>query len=312
MILKRNFDPRKVATYVWRELVLALLLSTGVYVLHVTLGLQQVTVPFGLLSLLGAALAIFLAFRNNTSFARWGEAAQLWYGIVNQCRILARLIVTFVDSHAHTPQYRAEAAEAFKREMAYRLMAWAHALRLQLRSIPEWDELRPFLSTAEFDSVRQAQNKPNTLMRLMGQHIYAGMASGILQGFDSFQMEGALAQLSNLQAGCERLKAIPVPRQYDYFTRLFVVTFIVLTPFGLVRPLVAENVAPLLIPLSVLLAFVFTILERTGEVNEAPFENRITDVPLSAICRTIERDVRELLGETALPPVWQPRDGYLW
>ena len=34
-----------------------------------------------------------------------------------------------------------------------------------------------------------------------------------------------------------------------------------------------------------------------GEVNEDPFEGRITDVPLTAICNTIERDLRELLGE---------------
>jgi putative membrane protein len=312
MILKRNFDPRKVVTYVWRELILALVLSTGVYVLHVTLGISQVAVPFGLLSVLGAALAIFLAFRNNTSFTRWGEAAQLWSNIISQCRILARLIITFVDAHKHTPQYQAETAEAFKKEMVYRLMAWPNALRLQLRGIPEWDELRPFLSAADYAIVTIAQNKPSAILLLMGRHIYAGMATGILQGFDSFQMEAALAQLSALQAACERLKTIPVPRQYDYFTRLFVHIFIVLTPLGLVRPVVSENVAPLLIPLSVLVAFVFTVLERTGEVNEAPFENRITDVPMSAMCRTIERDVRELLGEKDLPPALKPKDGYLY
>ncbi|GAB4578006.1 MAG: bestrophin family ion channel [Anaerolineales bacterium] len=312
MILKRNFDPRKVATYVWRELTLALVLSVGVYVSHVTLGISQMTIPFGILSLLGAALAIFLAFRNNTSFTRWGEAAQLWASIINQCRILARIIITFVNAHQHTPQYKAAAADAFKREMAYRLMAWPNALRLQLRGIPEWDELRPFLSASDYETVSAAHNKPNVILLLMGRQIYDGMATGILQGFDSFQMEGALAQLSSLQAACERLKTIPVPRQYDYFTRLFVLIFIVLTPFGLVRLLVAENVAFLLIPLSVLVAFVFTILERTGEVNEAPFENRITDVPMSAMCRTIERDVRELLGEKDLPPALQPKDGYLY
>jgi len=186
--------------------------------------------------------------------------------------------------------------------MLYRLMAWPHALRLELRKIPEWQELRPFVNDADYAIVERAQNKPNAILLLLGRRIYDGMATGILQGFDSFQMEGALAQLSNLQAACERIKTIPVPRQYDYFTRLFVLIFIVLTPFGLVRPLVSENVAILLIPLTLLVAFVFTILERTREVNEAPFENLVTDVPMSAMCRTIERDVREMLGEPNLPP----------
>jgi putative membrane protein len=312
MILKRNFDPRKVSTYVWRELILSFVLATLVYILHIVWGITTVTVPFGILSLLGAALAIFLAFRNNTSFTRWGEAAQLWASIINQCRILGRLIITFIDSHRHTSLYKAEVAEAFKQEMLYRLMAWSHALRLQLRGIPDWQELRPFLSDDDYTVVERAQNKPNMILLLMGQRIYDGMATGILQGFDSFQMEGTLAQLSNLQAACERIKTIPVPRQYDYFTRLFVLIFIVLTPLGMVRPLVSENVAVLLIPLTMLIAFVFTILERTGEVNEAPFENLITDVPMSAMCRTIERDVREMLGEPNLPPALLPKDGYLY
>jgi putative membrane protein len=71
-------------------------------------------------------------------------------------------------------------------------------------------------------------------------------------------------------------------------------------------------VAILLVPLTLLFAFVFAIVQRTGEVNEEPFENRITDVPLTALCRIIERDARAILGETDLPPRLEPKDGYLW
>ena len=222
MILKRSFQPRKVVTYVWRELILAVAFGTLVFVANVLMGIKEVTLPFGVLSLLGAALAIFLAFRNSASFARWGEAAQLWSGIANQCRILARLAVTFVDSHAHSPGYKPDAAAAFKKDLAYRLMAWPHALRGQLRDTPVEDDLRPLLTLADYVAVNQAHSKPNVVSLLLGRQIYQGMAAGILQGFDSFQMEGALAQLSNLQAGCERIKSIPLPRQYDYFTRMFV------------------------------------------------------------------------------------------
>lgn len=63
---------------------------------------------------------------------------------------------------------------------------------------------------------------------------------------------------------------------------------------------------------ALVLAFVFAIVQRTGEVNEEPFENRITDVPLTALCRIIERDARATLGETGLPPRLEPKDGYLW
>lgn len=311
MILKRNFDPRKVATYVWPQLVVALVWSAAVYIGYVLLGLTAISLPFGVLGIFGTALSIFLAFRNNTAFSRWGEASQAWTAISAASRTIARLLVTFTDAHKHTPQYQAEPAEAFKRELVYRHLAWVHALRMQLRSQMDVKELAPYLEAVEMDTLRRSHSVPNTLLLTQGRRIYDAMASGILQGFDSFQLEGQLAVLASQQAICERIKLIPVPRQYDYFTRLFVWTFILLTPLSLAGTLVREEVGYLLVPLTLLFAFVFSIVQRTGEVNEEPFENRITDVPLSALCRIIERDARATLGETDLPPKLEPQDGYL-
>lgn len=314
MILKRRFDPRKVTLYVWQQLVVALLWSALVYVAYMALGLTFIAVPFGVLGVFGTALAIFLAFRNNTAFGRWGEASQAWAAIGAASRTFARLLVTFTDSHRHTPQYQAATAEAFKREMVYRHIAWVNALRMHLRGHLEdsLDELAPYLDRAELAELREKPAKPGHLLLTQGRRIYDAMAAGTLQGFDSFQLEGQLAALASQQAICERIKLIPVPRQYDYFTRLFVWVFILLTPLSLVATLARENGGYWLIPLSLLFAFVFAIVQRTGEVNEEPFENRITDVPLSAMCRAIERDVRATLGETNLPPQMEPKDGYLW
>lgn len=155
MIVKRNFDPRKVTMYVWRQLAVALLWSAVVYVAYVVLGLTAVSVPFGILGILGTALAIFLAFRNNTAFGRWGEASQAWTAITAASRTFARLIVTFTDSHAHTAQFNTEAATAFKREMVYRHIAWANALRMQLRGQMDVNQLAPFLDSAELAALAQ-------------------------------------------------------------------------------------------------------------------------------------------------------------
>mgnify|MGYP001357032378 CR=1 FL=1 len=312
MILKRNFDPRKVGVYVWPQLLVALLWSAAVYVAYGMLGWSFVSVPFGVLGILGTALALFLAFRNNTAFGRWGEASQAWAAITAASRTLARLIVTFTDSHAHTPQYNAAAADAFKRATVYRHIAWVNALRMQLRGQMDVDALAPYLDAAEVAALREAPSKPGALLLMQGRRIYDAMAAGTLQGFDSFQLEGQLAALASQQAICERIKLMPVPRQYDYFTRLFVWIFILLTPLALVGTLVREGVGFWLAPLTLVLAFVFAIVQRTGEVNEDPFANQITDVPMSAMCRSIERDVRATLGERDLPPKLEPQDGYLW
>lgn len=312
MIVKKYLNLRKAVPYVRYELALGAVTSVTVYSIYELGNIQQIAIPNLLPAVLGTALAIFLGFRNSAAYARWGEAAQLWASIANYSRIFARLIVTFVESHNHTPQYNAEEAKAYYREMIYRHLAWVNALRLQLRGQSDWESLQPFLSEDDRQYIASKHNKPGTLLLMQGQRIYDGMRAGTLQGFDSFQLEGCLAQLSAYQAQCERIKAIPIPRQYVFFTRLFVWVFIMLIPFSFMQTFASADIAWFIIPVTLLLAFVFGIVERTGAVNEEPFENRITDVPLSAYCIDIERDLRETLGEPTLPDRLAPQNGYLF
>lgn len=309
MILKRRFDPLKVLGYVRAELLLGLAAALAAYALH--RWEPMVALPFSIAATLGGALAIFIGFRNNNAYARWWEARQLWGGIVNSCRVLARLIITFTDSHTHQANYDRARSEAFKRELVLKTIAWAHAMRLHLRVQSDWSPVTALLPEEERARVSAASNKPNVIMQGMGQRIYRAMADGTLGGFDSFQMEGQLLALANHQGGCDRIKNTPLLRQYHYFTRLFLQVFIVLLPFCLVADLERMGIGWAVVPLALIIAFVFAIIGKVGEVNEDPFEGRITDVPLSAICNTIERDLRELLGETELPAKLQPVDGYL-
>ncbi|MBL7753764.1 MAG: hypothetical protein JNM44_04745 [Chitinophagaceae bacterium] len=138
------------------------------------------------------------------------------------------------------------------------------------------------------------------------------MADGTLGGFDSFQMEGQLLALANYQGGCERIKNTPLLRQYDFFTRLFLYAFIFVLPFCCITDLAKMNLDWLAIPVSLFISFVFAILGKVGEVNEDPFENRITDVPLLALCNTIERDLLDMLGGSELPEKMEPQNGFLF
>lgn len=317
MIVKKNFHPLRVMSYIWREVLYALIVAVAIYLLAAAMPEPgRLAVNFTPIGVLGSALAIFVAFRNNSAYGRWWEARQLWGALINWSRIFARLIITFVESHRHTPQYDAELSPRFQREMVYRHIAFAHALRLHLRRQESWHELKPFLSAEEFAQLSGVRNKPNFLLQTQGRRIYDAMANGTLQGFDSFQLEGCLAQFANQQGACERIKNTPLPRQYDFFTRLFVYVFATLLPFGLLSLfLTGGQLSPtawLVMPLSVVIAAVFTIMEKTGAANEDPFENKVTDVPLTTLCNTIERDLKEQLGETELPARLLPVDGYLW
>jgi putative membrane protein len=311
MIIKRRFNPFRVIQYVQKEFIFSLLISLLVWGLYEQ-KISLVALPLSISAILGSALAIFIAFRNNSSYGRWWEARTLWGGIVNSSRVLARLIITFTDSHAHQANYEKDRSEFFKKEMVNYCIAWVHALRLHLRIQENWEELQSFLSPGDFKDLNLSQNKPNFLQLLMGKKIYCAMANGTLGGFDSFQMEGQMLALANCQGSCERIKNTPLLRQYDFFTRLFLYAFMLLLPFSLIGDFSRMEISYLMIPVALIISFVFAILAKVGEVNEDPFENRITDVPLTALCNTIERDLLEMLGQTDLPKKLEAENGFLY
>jgi len=277
--------------------------------------IKELAISFTPIGILGSALAIFIAFRNNSAYSRWWEARKIWAGIVNSSRVLSRLIITFTDSHSHQENYKERRSEVFKKEMVFRCIAWVHALRLHLRKQENWIEIKSFLSDSEFKVLVSTQNKPAYLQLLIGKEIYKAMANGTLGGFDSFQMEGQLLALANYQGSAEQIKDTPLPRQYDFFTRVFVLLFAILLPFGMLSFFNSPamiSLSWLAIPFSILISGVFVIMERTGAANEDPFENQITDIPMTALCNIIERDLKEMLGIDHLPEKLQPIDGYLF
>lgn len=312
MITKKRFSPVAVLRYMRWELALSALLSSGVYYLYHSRQLENASVPFSVAGILGSALAIFIAFRNNSSYGRWWEARTIWSGITSSSRVLARLIITFTDSHSHQPNYNRARSEAFKKEMIYALIAWANALRLHLRNQDHEHSLSDFLPKDVYEHLATTQNKPSAIQLAMGRRIYEAMADGTLGGFDSFQMEGQLLALANFQSACERIKNTPLLRQYHYFTKLFLVVFMLVLPFALIGDFSKMGAPALMIPASILIAFVFGVMGKVGEVNENPFENQITDVPMTALCTSIERDLREMLGERDLPNQVLPADGFLY
>ena len=54
-------------------------------------------------------------------------------------------------------------------------------------------------------------------------------------------------------------------------------------------------------PFTVLVGWVYWIMEIVGDYAENPFEGLAFDIPMTALCRTIEIDLREMLDETNLP-----------
>ena len=120
-----------------------------------------------------------------------------------------------------------------------------------------------------------------------------------------------IVELYGLQGGCERIKTTPLFRQYSLFSRIFVTLFNFMLPFGMLSVMEDMNKLGswtiwLTIPFTLLVSWVFYTMEQIGEYSENPFDNGINDTPISTICRNIEIDLLEMIGETNLPPRIEP------
>ena len=289
------------------ELAVGMAIPILVYLTYATFNFHSITLPPQLATLVGSALAIFLAFRNNSAYDRWWEARTLWGGIVNSSRIVARLICTLNPP----PADRAPRRHLFNQLLVRMQIAWVHALRMHLRQEDRWNQMERLLTPEDYDLLMTAGNKPNYLQIEMGRRLYEGVQQGVVSRFDAFQIEQQLAALNNYQGGCERIKNTPLLRQYHFFTEMFILFFTILLPFCIIEEFEQIGMTWMVVPASFLISFIFGVMGKVGEMNEDPFENALTDVPLTSLCNTIERDLLETLGETDVPEKLSPTRGFI-
>jgi ion channel-forming bestrophin family protein len=256
------------------------------------------------LSLLGSAIGVILAFRNSASYARWWEARTLWGAIVNNARSWGRLVTTTLRK----PQdCSSEEFERTQRQMVYYQIAWAHALRQHLRRLDPLSEITSLLSEEEIAALRDQTNIPLALQQWQSILLRSALDRGWLDIAQWHAMNQSLDDLVDAQGGAERIKNTPMPRQYDYLPQVCANMFTVLLPLVMVSSLGWFT------PLgSTLVGFIFLALDKIGRNLEDPFDDTVHDIPLTSITRTIEINLRQMLGETNLPAPLVPVDDVLW
>jgi len=294
------------------------------------------SIPFLPLSTIGIAVSFYIGFKNNSSYDRFWEGRKIWGGIVNYSRTWANQVMTFVGQRYAEGDYSPEQIYAIKKELIYRHLAYINALRFQLRrpssfsikltkkldaltpGTPErknWnEEVQPFLDQEEYCSHVQRANPATQMIRKQGQRLAElNDEFRLIEEFRYMSMMRSLEEFYNLQGKCERIKNTPFPRQYAFFSGVFVWIFVLLLPLGLVGEFakMGHSFVWLTIPFSVLISWIFRTMEVVGDSSEDPFDNMINDVPMTALCRTIEIDLRDMLGETTLPEKVQAVEGIL-
>lgn len=315
MVIRNDIPLKWLLFYNWKSLIALNAVAGFAVYMHNTFhwGVQM---PVSVSAMLSAALSIYLGFRSNNAYDRWWEARQIWGSMINYSRAWARQVITFIDSDS------LEKSQALKKRLIYRHIAHAHALRVFLRGGASFahektkevlearndiDEIKEFLSDEEFQMVKGLNNPPNMLLQIQGEEISKAYKDGLLTDFQLIHMDQTLVEFNNVQGRAERIKNTAFPRAYSYFQRLFVWTHGIVLPFAFVDILGWK-----VIPVAFILNYVFLAIDFVSSRTEDPFENRWDDIPLSAITRTVEINLKESLGEKELPPKFPVVQGVLF
>lgn len=289
--------------YVGLPLVGLLAYDIGIVVAYKVGYLQWAALEQIPLSLFGSAIGVVLAFRNSTSYARWWEARVLWGSIVNNSRSWARLVTTTMRNKENAGADLIE----MRRRLVYYQIAWVHALRQHLRRLEPLGELAGILPADEVEQLRAEKNVPVAIQQWQSALLRDALDAGWIDVAQWHAMNQSLDDLVDAQGGAERIKNTPMPRQYDYLPQLFAQMFCFLLPLVMVSSMGWFT------PLgSTLVGFIFLSLDKIGRDLEDPFDNTIHDIPLTSITRTIEINLRQMLGETALPEAVIPVNDILW
>jgi putative membrane protein len=307
-------------------------------------GFIPIAIPWLPVSVIGTAVAFYVGFKNNQAYDRMWEARKIWGGIVNDSRSWGMMVDGFITNQFTGEKVSETEIHKIKERLIYRHIAWLYAHRSQLLVASPWEhisqgglmaktasyyqkkfgigllddeitrtELKMFLPEPEHDRLISNVNTATQIINEQSRDLTALRERDLIDDFRHMEMENLLKSFYTLQGKNERIKKFPLPRQYANMSRFFVGIFIMLLPFSMIPELM--KLGPwglwLSIPITALVGWVYVMMEIIGDYSENPFQGMANDIPMMSLCRVIEIDLREMLGEKDLPPGIEPKNGVL-
>jgi putative membrane protein len=334
----QNFGFKEIVVWTKRDIGIYIVIATIPTVIYEVFHYQWLPLPWLPIALMGTAVAIIIGFQNNATYDRLWEARKIYGGIVNSSRIWGTLVKTYItNKYAQQPLSESELEEVHRR-LIYRHIAWLTVLRHQLRQPREWetmdkrfniehkklfivsehevkleDDITFYLSAADMEYILSKKNRAMHLLDIQSEELKQLFNRGLIENFSHIELQRVLSDLYEHQGKCERIKNFPYPRQFSTLSLCFVWLFIILLPFGMLAEFekFGHFTTWLTIPFCVLVAWIFHTMDKIGESSENPFQGGANDIPITALSRSIEIDLREMLGEIDLPKPIEPKNSIL-
>lgn len=298
MLLKKNIPLKFIFKMIKWDLLFISLFSIIVHLLSNYL--SSLMLPIPIVTILGTTIALLLSFRLSQSYDRWWEARKIWSSIVNDSRtlVIQLLNLTTVSNDGST--------RPLIKTIAYRQIGWCYSLSRSLRNQDPLEHLPPFISKNELQSLKGQRNIPMSLLNNHSLDIKEIHKNNRVNDFQQLQLDNTIIRLTASMGMAERIKNTIFPVSYSRTLHFLIYLFLILLSFSL-----TDLQSLLEIPVLILIAIPFFLLEKIALSIQDPFENQPTDTPTSSISRNIEINIKQLLNEKNIPEIIKPDTFYI-
>lgn len=340
MIVRKILSLKAIYQFAGHHLIWLTVWMSIVTLLYYFTHWKWITIPWLPLSIIGTAVAFYVGFKNNQAYDRLWEGRKIWGSIINSSRMFATTLKHFVTKG----ELSSTGINAIKKRMIYRHIAYLYTLREQLLVPTQWEhvslglrfgtfnqrrkyqllavayekelaeiESQQYISIQENESYTGLANKATQMIDKQTEDLAALYQNGSVNMMQQVKLQEIINDFYEQQGKAERIKKFPLPRQYGSFSFIFVAIFVFLLPFGIVAEFskLGDSVIWLSIPFGVIIGWIYVVMEMIGDYSENPFEGLFNDVPMLSICRTIEIDLLQMLGEKETPKAIAPKDNIL-
>lgn len=270
------WPPPAIARRLWLVIVLASLYTLTVYLFASSLIAQLPgwSTEFGLVN--GIVLGVLVGVRTRAAFDRWFEGQKLWGEVLIHARSLALKVAYLVQTEPTD-----------RRLFAALVGGFAQALAARLRGIDA-----RFEPVAEVEPLpADAKHIPAHLAGRLYALAYRWHREGRVDLPGLWALEANIRTMLDAAGHCERVAQTPVPPSFHALLRHGLLVSLILAPWHLIHALGLWA-----LPVQALIIYFLFGIELTAEEIENPFGTDVDDLPLTAYCEAIRRDVTDILG----------------
>ncbi|MDQ3290058.1 MAG: hypothetical protein M3Q05_02090 [Bacteroidota bacterium] len=301
MLLKKNIPISYVFGKVKYEVTFVIIYASLIGIWDKYFHVINISIPLSVPMVLGTVLSLLLAFKSNQAYDRWWEARIVWGAIVNDSRTLVRQLLYFMAD-----PYVSVSVKEFQDRFINRQIAWCYSLGQALRGQSPTQRLNKYLEPEELEFVSKHDNVPNALLQLHGRDLKRLLQEGQLNKYQQVELDDTLTRLCDSMGKCERIKNTVFPVTYGLYIHFSLFIFILLLPFALL-----DTFGILEIPMVVIIAASFFLIEKMAIHLQDPFENKPTDTPVTTISRTIERNLKQMINDHKVPETVKSESFYV-